>query len=46
MGALAVTMGAFGDHGMDSYFAETYAVRTLQVLGKPVPTAEKFIADF
>ena len=46
MGALAVTMGAFGAHGVDSYFAETYVGRTHEVLGKPVPTAEKFLADY
>lgn len=47
MGALGVTFGAFGAHGVDTYFAnKKYERQTLQVLGKPVPTAEKYLADY
>ena len=46
MGAWGVTFGAFGAHGVDSYFAEKYVGQTHQVLGEPVPTAEKYLADY
>jgi uncharacterized membrane protein YgdD (TMEM256/DUF423 family) len=46
MGALGVTIGAFGAHGVDAYFAKKYEGRTHQVLAKQVPTAEKFLADY
>ena len=46
VGALGVTIGALGAHGVDAYFADKYEGRTHQVLGKPVPTAEKFLADY
>ena len=46
MGALGVSMGAFGAHGVDSYFAKKYEGRTHQILGKDVPTAEKFLGDY
>ena len=43
---LAVVMGAFGAHGVDSYFAKKYEGRTHQILGKDIPTAEKFLDDY
>jgi len=46
MGALGVSMGAFGAHGVESYFANTYEGRTHQVLGQDVPTAEKYLTDY
>lgn len=46
LGALGVTMGAFGAHGVDSYFAKKYEGRTHKVLGEEVPTAEKFLSDY
>ena len=46
MGALGVAIGAFGAHGVDTYFAENYEGQTHQILGKSVPTAEKFLADY
>jgi uncharacterized membrane protein YgdD (TMEM256/DUF423 family) len=47
MGALGVSMGAFGAHGVDSYFAnKEYNVSTIEVLGKPVPRAEKYLTDY
>lgn len=46
LGGLGVTLGAFGAHGVDSYFADKYQGRTHTVLGEEVPTAEKFLADY
>lgn len=46
MAALGVSMGAFGAHGVESYFANTYEGRTHQVLGQDVPTAEKYLTDY
>lgn len=46
LGGLAVAMGAFGAHGVDSYFVKKYRGRTHTVLGREIPTAQKFLNDY
>lgn len=44
--ALAVVLGAYAAHGLDKYLVEKYGEETREVLGKEVPAAEKYLADF
>jgi len=46
LGGLAVTLGAFAAHGLDTYFAQKYAGQTRTVAGVEVPAAQKYLADF
>jgi len=43
---LAVVMGAFAAHGLDSAIGEMYAGQTKQVAGETVPAAQKYLNDF
>ena len=43
---LAVTAGAFAAHGLDGMFAEKYAGQTRPLAGTPIPSAQKYLADF
>ncbi len=47
LGGLAVTLGAFGAHGLDSYFEKKYAETEDRIVtGEKVPAAVKYLADF
>jgi uncharacterized membrane protein YgdD (TMEM256/DUF423 family) len=47
MGALAVIVGAFGAHGVDSYFEKKYAgAPEKNVTGLTVPASWKYMQDY
>lgn len=46
MAGLAVAMGAFAAHGIDTRFAEKYAGETRVVAGETIPLARKYVDDF
>ena len=46
LAGLAVLMGAFGAHGIDSYFVKKYEGQTRTVTGVEMPAAQKYLADF
>ena len=47
LGGLAVGAGAFGAHGLESYFGTKYAdAKPKVVAGAEVPAAQKYLADF
>ena len=46
LGGLAVTLGAFAAHGLDTYFAEKYQGETRVKAGVELPAAQKYLADF
>jgi uncharacterized membrane protein YgdD (TMEM256/DUF423 family) len=47
LAALAVVMGAFGAHGVDSYFVEKYAETGAKTIGGfEVPASYKYLEDF
>ncbi|GAB4158849.1 MAG: DUF423 domain-containing protein [Planctomycetaceae bacterium] len=47
MGALGVTLGAFGAHGLDSYFQEKYKdTEPKKVCGEELPASAKYLRDF
>lgn len=47
MGALAVIVGAFGAHGVDSYFEEKYAdTPEKNLTGMTVPASWKYMQDY
>lgn len=45
-GGLAVVLGAFAAHGLDSYFVQKYAGQTRTQVGVEVPAARKYLDDF
>lgn len=45
-GGLAVAAGAFGAHGLDTYFPKKYAGQTRTVAGVEMPAAQKYLADY
>ena len=47
LAGLAVVLGAFAAHGLDTYFAEKYATASPKtVAGFPVPASWKYLHDF
>lgn len=46
LAGLAVAMGAFAAHGLDTVLPEMYLVQTKIVAGETVPAARKYLADF
>ena len=47
LGALAVIIGAFGAHGVDSYFVEKYADTPNKIVGGfEVPASWKYLQDY
>jgi uncharacterized membrane protein YgdD (TMEM256/DUF423 family) len=46
LAGLAVALGAFAAHGLDGFLLEKYAGQTRVVLGREIPAAEKYLADF
>ena len=46
MAGLAVTCGAFGAHGFDSYFTKKYAGMTWTVAGDEMTLAHKYLDDY
>lgn len=47
LGGLAVAGGAFGAHGLDSYFATKYAdTEAKTIAGAEIPASRKYLEDF
>ena len=47
MGGLAVTLGAFGAHGLDTHFEEKYRETEVKsIAGHQVPASWKYLQDF
>jgi uncharacterized membrane protein YgdD (TMEM256/DUF423 family) len=46
LGGLAVALGAFAAHGLDTVFVEKYAGQTRTVAGVEVAAAQKYLNDF
>jgi uncharacterized membrane protein YgdD (TMEM256/DUF423 family) len=46
LGGLGVILGAFGAHGLDSYFVTKYDGQTREVTGQTISAAVKYLADF
>ena len=47
LGGVAVAAGAFGAHGLDSYFATKYADTEMKtVAGVEIPASRKYLEDF
>lgn len=43
---MSVVLGAFAAHGLNDFFARTYAGATREVAGETVSLASKYLADF
>jgi uncharacterized membrane protein YgdD (TMEM256/DUF423 family) len=46
LGGLGVILGAFGAHGLDSFFVTKYDGQTREVTGQTISAAVKYLADY